>query len=948
MILSGIVEKIRTDCSPTCPIIFRVIGTLVLFFSFNHLSAQEFGGNPPSIKWKQINTDTARIIFPAGIDSIAREVSSVVHLLAYNKNNSLGNRIRKVNIVLQNQPTISNGYVSLGPFRSEFYLTPRQNSFELGSLPWHKSLALHEYRHVEQYSNFRKGASKIFYYLFGEEGQALANAFAVPDWFWEGDAVYQETVMSNQGRGKIPYFFNAYRSLWAAGKNYSWMKLRNGSYRDFTPDHYELGYLLVNYGYKKFGNDVWGKVTNDAVRFRPLLNPFQKSFKNNTGQSFSSFAKEAIQQYQNNGAQITDSGSSFAASQKHFAADELYPYWIDNDNIVYLKSTYKHIPAFYLKNINTGSEKKIRNKSISTTNYFSYGNGKIVYAAYQPHPRWGWKNYEVIKVLDIESSLEKTITTHSRYLSPAISDEGDKIVAVHAGEDGKNNLHILNAITGKMISAVPTAQQFVYTYPRFYKADNIVSAVRNNKGEMALGNIKISTGEIAWLTGFANEAIAFPLVKGDTIFYSKTQGNADRLFAWVQGKTFLFEPDNKNISTGNYLLSAGGGMYTWSMFTAAGFKIFSGTGKFTAVNNTSNILYQMLVPQTKVNLVSAPSIINAPVEKYNSAFRLFNFHSWRPYFSDPEYSYSVIGNNILNTLQSEIYFTYNRNERFKETGASLSYAAWFPVLTGGASFTFDRSFTDTARRNTWNEFNAKAGFNIPLHFTSGTFSQSLNAGASFNTKQVYYTGASKQQFDNKQFNYGEYFFSFTNQQLKARQNIHPRFAQAISARYRHILNRYTANQFLISGNIYLPGIFRNHNLVLQASYQRRDTLQQYNFSNPFPVSRGYPDIDFPRMWKLGANYHFPLAYPDAGIGNIVYLLRLRSNVFYDYSRVKSLRTGMQTTLTALGTELFFDTRWWNQLPVSFGIRYSRLLDADRLRISPNQWELVLPMNILSR
>jgi len=34
--------------------------------------AQVFGGNPPSIHWKQINTDTARIIFPEGIEKITR------------------------------------------------------------------------------------------------------------------------------------------------------------------------------------------------------------------------------------------------------------------------------------------------------------------------------------------------------------------------------------------------------------------------------------------------------------------------------------------------------------------------------------------------------------------------------------------------------------------------------------------------------------------------------------------------------------------------------------------------------------------------------------------------------------------------------------------------------------------------------------------------------------
>ncbi len=119
---------------------------------------------------------------------------------------------------MQTLPTTANGYVSLGPFRSEFFLTPRQNSFELGSLPWHKTLALHEYRHVQQYSNFRRGLSKAFYYVFGQEGQALANSLSVPDWFFEGDAVHQETQFSNQGRGRLPFFYNEYRSLWASRK----------------------------------------------------------------------------------------------------------------------------------------------------------------------------------------------------------------------------------------------------------------------------------------------------------------------------------------------------------------------------------------------------------------------------------------------------------------------------------------------------------------------------------------------------------------------------------------------------------------------------------------------------------------------------------------------------------------------------------------------------------
>ncbi|MDP9230383.1 MAG: hypothetical protein M3O67_06905, partial [Bacteroidota bacterium] len=188
-----------------------------------YLYAQQFGGQPPSQKWSQVNTDTVRIIFPRGLDSQAQRVSSIVHWLADQKPFSLGNELHKINIVLQNQTTIANGYVGLGPFRSEYFLNPNPNNFELGSIAWSDMLAVHEYRHVQQFNNFRNGLSKALYYLFGEEGLALGINASVPDWFYEGDAVFNETVLTNQGRGRLSQFLNEYKALWLAGKNYSWM-----------------------------------------------------------------------------------------------------------------------------------------------------------------------------------------------------------------------------------------------------------------------------------------------------------------------------------------------------------------------------------------------------------------------------------------------------------------------------------------------------------------------------------------------------------------------------------------------------------------------------------------------------------------------------------------------------------------------------------------------------
>jgi hypothetical protein len=80
----------------------------------------------------------------------------------------------------------------------------------------------------------------------------------------------------------------------------------------------------------------------------------------------------------------------------------------------------------------------------------------------------------------------------------------------------------------------------------------------------------------------------------------------------------------------------------------------------------------------------------------------------------------------------------------------------------------------------------------------------------------------------------------------------------------------------------------------------------------------------------------------------VYFLRVRANAFYDHTNGQLLRPKVDFQLRTAGCEVFFDTKWWNEYPVSFGIRYSRLLDHELFRQSPNQWEFILPVNLLGR
>ena len=84
------------------------------------------------------------------------------------------------------------------------------------------------------------------------------------------------------------------------------------------------------------------------------------------------------------------------------------------------------------------------------------------------------------------------------------------------------------------------------------------------------------------------------------------------------------------------------------------------------------------------------------------------------------------------------------------------------------------------------------------------------------------------------------------------------------------------------------------------------------------------------MWRLSANYHFPLIYPDWGFGNILYLQQLRANAFYDFTRVYSRdKTSFGISEAWVARFLSIQNGGINTRSLLV-FRVSRLLDQDQL------------------
>ncbi|MGB5006670.1 MAG: hypothetical protein WBO39_06990 [Ferruginibacter sp.] len=946
-----------------------------LFFIFSlavlSLTAQSFGGNPApaSVTWKQINTDRVRVIFPEGLDSQANRIANVTKLLGEITAKTIGGRQDKWNIILQNQTTIPNAYVRLAPVMSEFYMTPGQNSFSNGSLRWDDNLAIHENRHMQQFSNFNKGFTKVFSFFLGQEGQLLANGITVPDYFFEGDAVWQESLVSLHGRGSLPSFFNAYKSLWLGEKKYSWMKLRNGSYRDFIPDHYALGYKLTAYGYEKYGEDFWNKVTHDAVRFRGVFYPFNRAVERYSGRSYRQFREDAMQYYKERclpDSITADPAMYLTKAQKNNVIDYQVPYSLGDDSILLTKRSYNKIHGFYI--LSGGKETKLRVRDIVIDDNYSYKNGKIVYAAYASDPRWATnRDYSVIKILDIYTGKQKQITHRSKYFSPEINDAGTEILTVQVNIDGTNNLCRLDATTGELLYKIPNTGRLFFTQTRYINSNAAVSAARNKDGNMALVKVDLTSGVIENLTPFSFNVIGYPFVKGDTVYFNASHEMADKIFAVTLTGKKIYRVTN-NINGVYYPAVNGKNELLFSAFSAGGYRLAKldlhtvDWKEFPAViyiNGNNKFFTDSMIKMSGAGILNTLNDSNFDqypigniknqVTKYRKSFRLFNFHSWRPVVEDPEFGYSIFSNNVLNSFSNTIKYTFNRSDKSHTVGFGSAFAGWFPVLSLGAEGSFNRT-VDTAFGKTvhFNAATINTGFSIPLRFVGGRTSRFLQFGAGYNLEQYYYTGVGKNVFSNKAIKYMNAFLGFSNVSQQARQHINPRWAQSVTLNYRDAFNFNNSYKFVAHASFYFPGILPNHSLVFNTAFQKRDTLPDL-FSKVFSYSRGYEALSTRQMYKWGVNYHFPVVYPDWGFANLLFFQRIRANAFYDHTvaraRVNNLLTDIKSRST--GAEVYFDTKLWNSFPVSFGVRFSHLLDTDLLNpLVKNRWEILLPISLI--
>jgi hypothetical protein len=963
----------------------KKIQLLLLFFvGSSHLFAQDNAQNPTSIKWSQIKTPHFRLIFPSQISMIGNRTANVLETVYQPVSQSLGVFPKPISVILQNQTATSNGFVTLLPRRSEFFTTPPQDYNLLGTNNWLDLLAVHEFRHVVQFEKAKTGAGKFYHFLFGNTALSAISNITVPNWFWEGDAVGTESSLTTSGRGRIPAFDMALRTQLLTNGAYNYSKAVCGSYKDFIPNHYVSGYYMTTYMKNKFGIDAWDKILKETYSDPPYPFSFSNNIKRITGlkteQLYSQAFTDISEQWKAQVSELRETPAEFyKTNNPKYYTNYLYPQVLPDGKVLALKTGLSDISQLVILGKETSEKKVLRMGILNDAGTLSVSDTKVVWAEFNYDPRWGQKDYSVIKIYDFKYDELKSITHKSKLTAPALSADASKIVAIENSVDNKCSVIILNGDNGLEIKRIANENNALYIHPRW--ADNEeIYAVKLLNGLKTIVRINTENYQETELFTPINENMAYPVKAGNYVLFNSGITGIDNIFAFDLTTQKRYQVTNRKFGAFNPSISADGKTLIFNDFNIKGHRIVSmpfEPEKFLSFDEklTKPVKYfgQMALHGAGENLLKSVPTTQYEVKPYSKA-NIFNIYSWGVVLNSSDansLNFGVASKDLLNTTTISTGYTYNANENRGQFYANLTYDGLYPIFnlnyTNGERFTefyIDRdNKLDSLRSDSWNQQQVVLGVNLPLNLTRSKYIQSMNFGV--NTALTMISGYDLKERPtslsyNGSLNSIIYTFSYSHLLKRAARDIAPKWGQTVNFYNRNLPFGGTLEGGLtaVQASIFVPGILKHHSLRLRGGFQNQSGYKTaigspndnlYLFGSPIVFPRGHFYRSFENFQTGSIEYRLPLFDPDLAIGRFFYLKRFKANLFADFGygstnynwtetkdgKIINYRGSVTGNFTSLGIDLttqFHFMRFNQQFEA--GVRAIYLPDKGQYLIQP--------------
>lgn len=868
-----------------------------------------------SAEYKTIENQAVRVVYEEGLESQAKEVANNIERLKTFYEGEHKGLLKQIPLILRKDDLEPNAYFSPLNQKMEFITAPMLDD-AVGTTPWLTALSIHEYRHYTQNKLAADNTpSKMIYVLGGENLRASFLTLTIPQWFDEGDAVYYETKLSNNGRGRTPNFLKEYRALLAENKEFSYEKAKNGSYKDYVPNHYYLGYLMVSYGYEKYGDKFWNKIldlTGSPKKIKGFKNPYtplSNALKAKTGLTSEEFYREALKYY----------GDKFKAEKKieyenvnkksDVPTNYTFPYET-KEGILALKKSSNEWTSLY--KIKDGQEEKVINFGYMTYNYYSVRDNMVIWSEIEPDLTNSKKNYSNIKTYDLETKKKINLTNKSCYFFPRLSRDKKLIVTIYSNSIEETKIHILDS-EGKLIKELPNIENYQYSSIDWSKDNKeLIVGLRDKDGRMGLISINLENYDEKVIMPFNNYILGTVNVNDDNVFFTGSFdyiSNEYRL-NMKDGKIYKLTSSNIGTSGGTVI---GGELY-FSEYSANGYNL----------KKSSDITGEEITPKSlldseklntdnfknpEINLINNKEEKEYSEKKYNYFKHMIKPNGWHFIGSENSLDLGVTSENELEDFNLSVNYVSEFDETKDENTFSIEgeLTKYWPNM----NFSYEaKSEINNQTKAESDSEDLRLGLSFPMNFSKNenlrTSNLKLNYYDYFNENETQYS-----------INY-----KIVNSKYPARKDIVTDGSQMANVLYRTDLKDNSKLNLNLA--LTTKGFSENDGFKYQITSENDKGNLKHNDDEV--ISRGYEDKSYDKALKNSIDYYIPLYYPDFGKAGF-YFNRVKTDIFYDNTKLDN-----KDTYSSIGNKLSLEGKIDALINFETSIQYSYLLDEKDYKV----------------
>lgn len=941
---------------------------LALCISFSaRAQFYSYGNDRGSIRWSSIETPTYRLVYPRGLDSLARVYAFNLEKVAGPVGSSIGNRPnasfkKKMPVILHPYSASANGMVTLLPRRMELLTNPEVYNPEV--LPWVRELSIHESRHVAQFQFANSHGFRFWNALLGEFSEGALTAVYCGPAFDEGDAVMTETALTDAGRGRSADFLEYMRQSFSEGQYRDYWKWRYGSQNLYTPDYYKVGYITMAgvrtlYDSPSFTKDYFDRI--NAHHGIAFLN-FQKAVRDAGGRKFKDSFREICEKLDSTWRKEALSRAPYTPAEAVTQDKRLYTEYFSlqeyGNSLLALRKGIAETTSL-VRIWNDGTEEKIRDFSSSTsTLHASPLDGRVWWTEYRKNPRWSLESYSDVRYMDLDGRV-RTLTKGHRYYNPAPAD--GRVAVTELNPDGSEAIVTLDSDTAEILAsfAVPDGLQAVET--AWLDGKLYLSAISDDGfGIYEVPDFKpVLNPQKAKIKRLAS-------ADGHLAFTSDL-GGTDEIYSFNPSSGELLQLTSTVNGTGHFVFASDTLYFTMPGTKGRNIYKTASAGLRRDITDFSLIhRYEMAEKLSEGETDPVPECFGTPISEpqdYSKPGHALKVHSWLPlYFNCDDVSnlsyetiYQSAGIGATAYFQNElstvsglagIHVDHTRNWR-PSAHLKLNWTGLYPVFEAQVDINEriaesrilarndDGSVTtDISPRGSTPSAYLSVRSYIPLSVSSGGWTRGLVPQLRFSLSN----DEMKWKEGNTASSAPSNLFAASLRAYAARSIpnscIFPRFGIGMEAGYSARLgftDVFCANVYgMLYG--YVPGILNTHGIKLTAAVQHHASdgviCEAYMKTTPrgFSLESGAFMSSYPMQSKFTVDYAFPFAPVGwSWLCPAAYVRNFEMTLHADYGLYSAGRSA-GTSLYSAGADLTarLGNFLWIPYDTRIGVEYEHL------------------------